>query len=708
MSEKEKELGQNEEQVYALGAIRKHGKLMAICVGGALLAFVLGDFINSGSTIFGASQNKIANINGTDIDYNEYMASVQSREDFYKTVSRRSTLSTEESEGVREEVWSKFVDDNTVGKNLEKQGLVVTDEEIATMIQVGNVPPILRNLVMGISQTGAYDPSLVKNVMSVPSLWNVIEDDMRNQRRSVKYLNYVAHGFYVTNSEVEIEFANRTRISDLKYVSLPLSSVKDEEVSVSDAAIKEYYDANKNSFFQAQESREINYLSFDVVATKEDSAEVYKSVEAIKPGLVSATDVPSYVTANSDIPYINIHYAPGDISDPIVDSLMFAEQPGFVYGPYVDGEYYKLARLIGRENVSDSIKVSHIIVPFTAINDSVAPKAKADSIMNVVKSGIDFGAMAAQFALSQREALDSGKVGWVTERSGFPKDLMDAYLATPKGGMALVNVGDAYIIVKVEDKTAPRLKASVGFASVEIRPSDDTRNRAHAAAGAFGVKNRTKEDFEKSATAEGLTIFAADNIYSTTQQLPGIPNSRSLVQWVYNDDKNKGVSEIMEFGDKYILAVLSSVNPKGIRPLESVKNDITIRVSDQLKADKLADKMKGASSVDELAAKLGVAVQEAHAINFESSQIPGIGSVPAVIAVASSLNENQVSAPVKGNTGVYVFQNTSLTPAQAIQPLNYTTDRKQMQNELRMRATYQLYSSLEQMADITDKRVKFF
>jgi parvulin-like peptidyl-prolyl isomerase len=90
------------------------------------------------------------------------------------------------------------------------------------------------------------------------------------------------------------------------------------------------------------------------------------------------------------------------------------------------------------------------------------------------------------------------------------------------------------------------------------------------------------------------------------------------------------------------------------------------------------------------------------------NQIPGIGFEPKVIAAAAALQQGQVSAPIKGETGVYVIQNTSFTPAQAIQPINITTDKRMLENDLKNRASYQVYQSIIEQANIDDRRVKFY
>ena len=90
------------------------------------------------------------------------------------------------------------------------------------------------------------------------------------------------------------------------------------------------------------------------------------------------------------------------------------------------------------------------------------------------------------------------------------------------------------------------------------------------------------------------------------------------------------------------------------------------------------------------------------------SALPGGSLEPKVIAAVAGLQQGQMSAPIKGEAGVYVLQNTSYTPAQAIQPINVTTDKKMMQMDLQRRASYLISRSIVDQADITDQRVKFY
>lgn len=690
--------------------------MIAICVGGALLAFVLGDFISSGATIFGASQTKMGDINGTTIDYQQFQLQVESKEAYMKSLYNQSALNGNMADEIRDQVWQQAVMENTILKNANDQGLIVTDDEVAHLIQTGYVTNVIRQIATD-PQTGMYNPQQVNDFIVQGSnnsqyrfLWQNMEDELRQSRQFNKYLSMVNAGLYVTTAEVEREFAQRTQLSDIKYVAIPYSEIKDEEVSVSDDKLKAFYNDNIKRYVSSTETRDLSYVVFDVIPTDKDSAEALKIANSIKSGLETATaaEVESYINSKSDVPYTPYHYGKGELSNPTVDEMMFAQEPGYVYGPYVDGAYYNVARLISKEMLADSVEASHLLLLVNNPADSLKVKAKADSLLGVYNSGIDFGALAAQFSDDQGSAADSGKLGWITERTNFIPEFKNACFATEKGKTTIVKTAYGYHIIKVTGKTAPKQKVSVGIASVDIRPSNQTRQAAYALASEFAGRNRTRQQFEQAVTEQKLTARIAPGITSNTSQIPGISNSREIIRDAFNDEKSKEVSGVYEMGDMFIVAVLTGVHPKGTQSLASVKNEVTRLATNDAKGDAILGKLGSVSSVDEAANKMGKEVKDATSIHLDMNQIPGIGFEPKVIAAAAALQQGQVSAPIKGETGVYVIQNTSFTPAQAIQPINITTDKRMLENDLKNRASYQVYQSIIEQANIDDRRVKFY
>lgn len=697
-----------------LTSIRSKGKLIAVCVGGALLAFVLGDFISSGATIFGASQTKVGDINGTTIDYTQFEQQVKERETFMQLLYGRN--GGEVADEIREAVWQQAVQNNTILKNASEQGVVVTDAEIANLVQMGYVSQTIRQMFTD-PQTGMYDPQLAAEYIKKGSnddtkrfIWENLEQELRDSRQLDKYLSMVNAGLYVTTAEVEREFAQRTQISDIKYVAIPYTDIKDEEVSVSNEKLKAFYNDNIKRYESASETRDLSYVVFDVIPDEKDSADVLEVANSIKEGLVNATpaEVESYINSKSDIPYSAYHFNKGELPNPVVDEQMFANEPGFVYGPYVDGEYYNFARLISKSMRPDSVDVSHILLLVNNPADSLKVKAKADSLLDVCKSGINFGALAVQFSEDQGSAADSGKLGWVTERTNFVPEFKDACFNTAKGTPVVVRTVYGYHLLKINGTTTPKEKALVGIVAVGIRPSSQTRQEAYAIASEFAGRNRTRQQFEQSVAEQKLAARVVPRLTSNTRQIPGIENSREIIRDAFNDDKAKEVSGVYEMGDRFIVAVVTGIHPAGKQNFEAVATEVTRLASNDAKGDAIIAKLGSVLSVEDAASKMGKDVKDATSIHLDMMQIPGIGFEPKVIAAAASLQQGQTSKPIKGEGGVYVLQNTSFTPAQAIQPINITTDKKSMSMDLANRASYQVYQAILDQAKITDQRVKFF
>lgn len=701
----------------ALQSIRNRGKLIAIAVGAALLAFILGDFLNSSYSIFGQNQFNMGEINGESISYQDFMEKVNERETFIKLVTNQSTLSGDMQDQIREYVWEDMIRENVIGVNAKKLGIAASDDELINMIQTGNVTQTIRQMFAN-PQTGMYDPSIVMSFLNDQRpetraanqyVWDYLERELRQNRISSKYFNMIASGLCVTTAEVEQEFADRTTISDVKFVSLPYSDIKDEEVSVSEAELNQYYNQHLKNFERDAETRDVNYVAFDVLASQKDSAYALDIINGLKNDFASTNEVVSFINSKSDVQHNDLNYNKGEITDATVDSLMFAEQPGFVYGPYIDEGYYKVARLLDIKHMPDSVKVSHILVGYRQGEDTTVARHKADSLLTVIKSGIDFGALAKEVSDDQGSSADSGNLGWFTDRINFIPEFKDACFATEKGQITTVATSYGVHIIKVFDKTQPKKKVNVGFLQIEIKPSNETRQQAYAKASKFAANTREVAKFSDAANAEGLSLRVAPGLTSDTRYIPGIANSREFVRWAFDEEKSKAVSDVMEFDGRLIVAAVVGIHPKGIAPLSAVKSSVESEVIAQKKGEKiLADlQSKNVSNVDALAAQINRPVQDASNISLSSVQMGG-NYDPAIVAVAASLDKNQVSKPVAGKTAVYVIQNVNKTPAQPIQPINVDTDRNAMQRDLSSRAGYQAYNALIKMANIVDQRYKFF
>jgi peptidyl-prolyl cis-trans isomerase D len=167
--------------------------------------------------------------------------------------------------------------------------------------------------------------------------------------------------------------------------------------------------------------------------------------------------------------------------------------------------------------------------------------------------------------------------------------------------------------------------------------------------------------------------------------------------------------EVFEFGNKYVVAVVTGIREKGDAPLEQVRAEIELEVRKLKKAEIISREfktaMESAGDIEGLGVETGLAVQQASNINFSSVTLPGAGIEPKVIAAASVLPPDQLSEPVTGNNGVYVLVVTNVSESE---PTDLTNVRDRMSSLRESQANFEAYDALRVSANIKDNRAKFF
>ncbi|MEZ5011137.1 MAG: hypothetical protein R2744_05810 [Bacteroidales bacterium] len=167
---------------------------------------------------------------------------------------------------------------------------------------------------------------------------------------------------------------------------------------------------------------------------------------------------------------------------------------------------------------------------------------------------------------------------------------------------------------------------------------------------------------------------------------------------------------VFELGNKFVVAYCTGIKEEGYAPVKSVDNDIRYILLNDKKASRIISdmnsKVSGAGSIDEVSSLLGLTVQEATGIGFNSFSVPGAGIEPAVISTATTLGEGNISKPVKGNNGVFIIAVNSVTSNQQSQSDELL--RSRLTTNYQMRAVYEAFESVREMSDIVDKRYKFY
>lgn len=695
------------------------GTLLAVVIGISLLGFILGDFLGSGGNRARAQQKyyEIAEIDGEKISYQEFDQRVQNLIEIYK-ISGNTTITEAMSESLREQIWEQMVEERVLGDQIDYLGIGVSSEEVESMV-FGNEPhPIVQQLFAN-QQTGMVDRSFLVNFLKTTeydpqakAYWLFFEDEMVSSKSKSKLNNLIAKGLYVTSRQLEYEKSLNSQNVDFSYVMKSYSSLPDTAVNVTSADIEKYYNSHRNDFKQAA-SRDIEYVSFDVIASDEDVKQTEESIKSVMEEFATAENPVQFINLNADTRHLEVYRKLEDLP-PMIADFAATEDRSTVYGPYVEDETYKIARLLDVEMRPDSVHVRHILIAPNDTRSRVNASAEADSLLNIIKGGNDFATLAMIMSDDQGSAQLGGDLGWFSEGQMLTS-FNNACFENRKGDIVIAETSLGFHVIEILDQSRRVKKYHVGIIDRSIEASSATYQNVYSQASRFAGLNNTYEKFNKSIADDNLNKKVVTDIAPDQKEIAGLESPRYLIMSLYESKPNSIILDrseqaVFELGNKFIVAYCTGVREEGFAPLKEVESDIRYILLNQKKADRLIADMENKSSemdnIDDVAYALGLTVQEATGVTFSSFSIPGAGVEPAVISTATSLEEGTVSKPFKGNNGVFIIAVNSVN--ENTQPQTDDMLRTRLTTNYQMRAVYEAFQSLRDMSEIVDKRYKFY
>jgi peptidyl-prolyl cis-trans isomerase D len=692
----------------------KAGILIAVVIGLALLAFILGDLFDSRKSIFTASKMTVAEVNGNSIKIQEFESKIEELTQIVKINSGKTSLDEQTTEGIREQAWNNMLNQEIFGREYDKIGLAVCSDELYDEIQGSNPHQIVRQIFTN-PQTGEFNkPALLNFLKSTndpqPSDQRTfrlfLENEVQKDRINTKYFTLVRKGMSFPTFMAKNAFEEMNKKADISFVQLPYASVSDDASKVDDSELKAYYKAHKYLYNQETASRDLEYVMFNVDPSREDFTAAQDWINKIKPDFVASTEVEQFVNSNSEVPYEDKNYNPEGLQDSL-GIFMNKANVGDVYGPYfVDGEF-KLARMYKIINVPDSVKARHILLAARSQEEVARVKALADSIKKVVEKGADFAALAAKYSEDKGSAIKGGDLGWFAEGQMVPT-FNDAAFSAKAGDVKIVESQYGLHVLQVTERGKEKKKFKIAFIRRKVEPSSQTFQQVYAAAMKLASENRTLDKLKAAAAKQNLAIRQAQGIGQNDKAFAGITQARPVVKWAFSAKKGE-VSEPIDLTGKYIVAGVVAARDKGISPLEDVKADVEARARREKKAKILTDKINtaltGCNSILDLGNKLKASVQAAPEVTFTSYALPYAGNEPTLCAVAPELPVQKLSKPIKGENGVYVvFVNRIDKPVGN----NYSDAKMRLNYFLNSSVQYSVFGALQKLAGVEDNRSNFY
>jgi peptidyl-prolyl cis-trans isomerase D len=697
----------------------KAGALVAGVIGLSLLLFVVSDFFGSGNSQRRKAKKyyELAVIDGETVTYQEFETKVQELTEIYK-MSGTSEISEEMAQSIREQIWQQMLSDKLMGKNYRKTGLGVSPEEVETLVFGDNPHPIVRQLFTD-PQTGMFNQSFLVNFLKATETddatkryWLFFEGQIINDRLNSKLLTLLSKGLYVTAKQSEYEASLTGNTVNFSYIARNYTAIPDSSVSISSDEIREYHDAHKENYKRSAQ-RDMEYIAFEIKPSEDDMKEAEGWATQEKVNFAEATDLIQYINLTADTRHTGFYLPLSDLPASLRDLAASGDRSA-VIGPYFEDGAFKIARIVDIADRPDSVRAAHILLSTNATRNMAKARQEADSLLQLVRSGIDFNLLAMANSDDQGSAQVGGDLGWFSEGM-MVVPFNNACFSSKKGELVTVETSFGLHIIKIIDQSPKVKKFDIGVVDRNVIPSSATTQRIYAEASQFAGTYDNYEKFNKAVADSNLNKKLAMNVTPDQKELPGLTQSRALVMALFQNSKQGTIvldnsnQAVFELPDMYVIAYCTRVQEEGIAPVESVASDIRFILARKKKGEIISGEMKNLAAegktIYDIAAHYNTTVQDAAGINFRSFSIPGAGIEPGLIAAAAASPTGTLSKPVEGNNGVFMFVVNTATPAASE---DIALVRERLSSNYEIRASYEAYQAIRDKKEVVDERYKFY
>ena len=713
-----------------LSKIRDRSIALIAVIGLALFAFVLDpstltDFFDSSKI------NEVGEVDGESISRQEYAEAL----DAYKTRNNSNISNMQAAKNV----WDNLLRDKIFSKQIDDAGVTVGEMDILNTII--NSPSVQRNPDF-LNEAGLFDKDVFMQFLkdtkesddqNLWNAWNNYINDVGSNLKKNTYNNLIKSGLGASLKEGAYTYQEDNDLLSGDLDNIPYTSVPDSLVSVSTSEVETYI-KNNPSAHKVDASRDIAYVKFDISPTDQDKENIKNDVasfledrkdinkataqEITIQGLKNTTDYTVFFEENSsDLPVKESYYMKDKLPKAISDDVMKGEI-NTTFGPYVDGNYYKISKITEVFSRPDSVKASSIFIPFlgsmgatqATTKTEAQAKASIDSIYKLVRRSKRKFSEVASVVNTDASKDKGGDIGWITHDISYNSERFDLDLASfmfenKRGKVGVVKSKFGYHIIRIDEQRNRQKGVKMVTFGREIIASQETENTAFLNAEKFAL--------EISSNGKNFYDVAKDNSYQSKpavglrimdERIPGIlQTQRQIVIWAFGSDNKVGSIKRFDIDNGYVVAMLTKKTKKGLVSASNAINRLRPKLLNEKKAEIIKAKMTGASLSD-IATANNVSLINIDNTTLKSPSVTGVGLEPKVIGAMYYAKENKLYTKVVGDKGVFAFVLSKKEKASSLP--NYDPYRQRIAQD-RKNKVPTIFNALKKTSDVQDNRAAF-
>ena len=708
-----------------LSKIRERSLFLIIIIALALFSFVLSGLFDG--NLFNKTATNIGEVNGEPISREEFGQQVE----FYRSRSNGRSSNTQNINNA----WNTLVREKIYQTQLEKSGVVVGEKDVwdamVTQISSQNSPQFA-------NEAGLFDPEKLKEYIA--TLQDNSEEDQNGAAAWMSWINYekgikknleqntyntlIRAGLGSTLNEGKRDYDFQNISVDVDFVYVPFTSIADSLINVSTDEMKSYIKKHAKEY-TVEESRDIQFVQFKIEATQEDEEAIEQELmnmmddreeysNAAKSnvtivGFKNAVDMNEFNAENeSDTPYDGSFYNKNGLAASTADSI-FNLEIGQVYGPYKENGFYKVSKVTAVKQLPDSVKASHILIPFvgsSTADPSVTQTEEeankvADSILTVVRrNNQKFEELAKEMSVDKVSGAKGGDLGWFAYSTMIP-EFRDYSFENSKGDMGVVKSQFGYHIIRIDDQKNKQRNVQVATFSRKIDPSETTENDVFEKAETFASDLSGGKDITELAKEQNLNVRPVVSLKVFDDNIGELGSQRQIVRWTFEENSEVGNIKRFDIDNGYAVVMLSSKNKAG---LSGKGRNVRNILLNQKKAALIKERSTG-TTLEEIAEQNKVAKRNIMAVSNTSPVFAGLGRFVDIAGVVTSLDENELAKNIEGKNGVaFAIVTKKTLPAEL---KNYNSNKLGLERSLTSRSLL-IFEALKENADIEDNRAFFY
>lgn len=664
----------------------KFGIGITIIIALALLSFIIDPSTLSSVTQNMSSKNDVGKIYGKSVSYLDYQKDVEQFSKVYEILTNGQSQGEQGQREVRDQVWQNYLSVYLLNKKAREAGINVGDAELVDLKSGDNISPMIAQNPMFMDENGMFSKERLVEFLAQASeeesgrymaYWNFIQEQIFNNQYFMKYMSLFQASSFTNKLMADklIEESNNT--TDVEFVLVPFGYQKDTTITVSSSEIKKYYNAHKD-FFQQPASRDIEYVVVEIVPSAEDLEATRQQLLAVYDEFAQAENMKSFLLKNSDRKFDARYYQAGELNtvSSEVNDFVFGEAAGVSEIIKKDNNFM-VAKVLDTKKLPVNISVKVMMAgDATEVNDS----------LKTVLEGLEPMQMTQNYLIPGCESL-------FTAETGKP-----VFVDSPQYGK---------LIAEVVSKGEVKEMKQVAILVKESVASNQTVNKYYAEANEFAVKAAGKYENYKKACEELGKLSMPATIYESTDRLGTVEGTKEITRWAFESKKAGKVSDIFTVNQSYYFVVaVKGVHKEGYATVAESKDFIENTLySEKLgakKAEEVAQKIEGLSTLESIADALGTTVSTSEDITFAS--LTSQSSDSRFAGAVSVSPEGVVSKPFVGSRGVYVYKVTK----HATGSFFTEDDAKNQEASAAQMAAQMLVPVMQQDGDVKDNRARFY